>query len=53
LKPFIIMYRKIRVRKDFENIDEAYRWARHNLGIDKYEVKNLMIIGGKRAWEER
>ena len=53
MRPFIIMYRKIRIRKDFENIDEAYRWAVNNLGIDKYEAEKLMIIGGKRAWEER
>ena len=53
MKPFIIMYRKIRIRKDFENIEVAHWWARHNLGIDKYEAKELMIIGGKRAWEER
>ena len=41
------------LRKDFENIEEAYRWAVNNLGIDKYEAEKLMIIGGKRAWEER
>ena len=53
MKPFIIMYRKTRIRKDFEHIEKAYWWARYKLGISEYEVKELMIIGGKRAWEER
>ena len=52
MKPYIIMYHKIRIRKDFEHISKAYWWARFKLGISKYETKNLMIIGGKRAWEE-
>jgi hypothetical protein len=46
------MYNKIRIRKDFRSIHEAHWWARDNLGIDKYEAKKLMIIGGKRVWDE-
>jgi len=53
LKEYIIIYGKIaRIRRDFEDVYEAYRWARDNLGIDKYEAKKLMIIGGKRVWDE-
>ena len=47
------MYHKIRIRKDFECIDHACFWARKALGISEYEMKYLMIIGGKRSWEER
>ena len=54
MKEYIIIYGKIaRIRKDFEDVEKAYWWARYKLGISEYEVKELMIIGGKRAWEER
>ena len=50
-KPFVIMYHKIRIRKDFLSIYHASYWAVKRLGISEYEMKFLMIIGGKRSWD--
>jgi hypothetical protein len=55
LKEYMIIYGKIaRTRRYFESAEEAFYWALDNMNINsESDRRKLIIIGGKRVWDER